>query len=141
MSDEELTPAERRLRSRPVVEPERTAVVWVVAIALVLVAALGIVVGALIFQDLTSHGEEGASVALAATAVVLAAIQLASGVGVFVGAGWARPAALILCVVNLIAGLLSMLDGTSPPATLLGLVVNFALLLALSGEKVRAWCG
>ncbi|MEV4510059.1 hypothetical protein AB0K00_13980 [Dactylosporangium sp. NPDC049525] len=141
--DDELTPADRRLLDRArraAVRPARSAMIWWVGLALIVLGGLGVLISAILLEDLTSHGEEGAVVAVTATAVLVSAIEVASGAGVLAGAGWSRNAARAVCVLSILAGLVGLLNGGSP-ATVLGLAVNFVLLVALSGEKVRAWCG
>jgi hypothetical protein len=138
--EEELTPAERRLRKRTVARPAtRSGMIWVVSIALVLLGALGALISGTLLEDLTSHGDEGLAVGAAWLALLLSTVQAASGIGVFVGASWSRDGARSVCVINLVVGLFLLLN-EGGPATLLGLCVNFVLLVALSGEKVRAWC-
>jgi hypothetical protein len=141
--DEEQTPADRRLHQRAIrtgARQDRSAAVWVVGLALALLGGLGLLVSATLLHDLVSHSDEGAVVALAATAVLVSVIEVAAGIGVLAGAGWSRGAAQAVCVAGLLAGLVGLLNG-GPAATALGLLVNIALLVALSGEKVRAWCG
>jgi hypothetical protein len=141
--DDDVTPADRRLRDRAqrIETPRaRTPVIWVVGLAVIVLGALGLLISITLLQDATDHGDEGALAAIAATSVLVSAIQVASGIGVLVGAGWARHAARIVCVVNLLSGLFGLLNGASP-VTVLGILLNIVLLVALSGEKVREWCG
>lgn len=141
--DDELTPAASRLRDRArrtATRPARSAMIWLVGLALIGLGGLGVLIGVTLLEDLTSHGEEGPVVALAATAVLVAVIEVASGIGVLVGAGWSPHAARAVCVVSVVAGVAGLLN-EGPPATMIGILVNVVLLVALSGEKVRAWCG
>lgn len=141
--EDEPTAAERRLHERArraEVRPARSAMIWLVGLALIVLGGLGVLIGATLLEDLTSHGEEGAIVALTATAVLVAGIQVVSGAGVLAGGGWAPQAARAVCVVAVVGEVVSLLN-EGPPAAVLGILVNIVLLVALSGEKVRAWCG
>lgn len=111
---DELTPADRRLLARArrdAARPARSAMIWSVGLALIVLGGLGVIISATLLGDLTSHGEEGVVVALAATAVLVSAIEVASGAGLLAGAGWSRDAARAVCVVSLLAGLVGLLNG------------------------------
>ncbi len=141
--EDNLTPAESRLHARArrtEVRPVRSATIWLVGLTLIGLGGLGLLISVTVLNDLTSHGEEGPVVALAATAVLVAAIQVASGGGILAGAGWAPNAARAVCVAGLAGGVIGLLNG-GPPATMIGILLNVALLVALSGDSVRDWCG
>ena len=79
---DELTPADRRLLARArrdAARPARSAMIWSVGLALIVLGGLGVIISATLLGDLTSHGEEGVVVALAATAVLVSAIEVAGG--------------------------------------------------------------
>jgi len=139
--EEGLTPPERRPRNRPTASPpRRSGMIWFVALPLGLLGLLGVIISGKLFDDQISHGEEGFGPAVAAIAVLVSVCQVACGIGLFVGAGWSRNGARTVCVINLVAGLFVLLNGAAPVAAV-GLILYFVLLVALSGEQVRDWCG
>jgi len=139
--EDDPTPAERHPRNRPTVsKPRRTGMIWFVALALSLLGLLGVLISAKLFNDQISHGEQGFGPAVAAIAVLVSVCQVACGIGIFIGAGWSRNGARTACVINLAAGLFIVLNGANPAAAV-ALIFYFILLVALSGDQVRTWCG
>ncbi len=128
----------------PPVTVKRPRDVWVVSILLVLFGVLGILVGLLLvgaLEDDRSHGQSVGTLPylLAVAALALSVIQSVSGAFVFVGREWARVTAVAICVLNVLAGLLTLVSGGAVQACV-GIAVNIALIVALNKEPVTDWC-
>ena len=118
--------------------------VWVASIVLVVFGLLGILVGLLLraaLQDDRDHGQSVSALAslLAIAAVALSILQAASGAFVFIGREWARITAIVICSVNVLAGLFTLVSGGAAQACV-GIAVNVALIVALNKEPVADWC-
>ena len=110
--------------------PARSGMIWSMSLAVALLSALTGFAGLYVYDQEPLVG---------ALTVLLAAFQFACAVGLFAGAGWSRNGARTVCVLHLLGGLFVMLNAPSIYA-LAWLAVNFVVLVALSGEKVRDWC-
>jgi hypothetical protein len=121
---------------RPVTRPRQ---VWVVSILLVLIGVLGGLIGAYLLKDALDHGDDNSVVVLAAIAVAVGVAQLVAAGLVFAGVNWGRGLATVACGLNLVGGLLGLVNGAGGRAWL-GIVVNIALIGTLAGKDVAAWC-
>jgi hypothetical protein len=70
---------------------------------------------------------------------LLAGFQILSGVFVYIGRAWARRLAMVICGINLVGAVLSLVSGAIVPA-ITSAVVNVALLRMLRSADVAAWC-
>ncbi|WP_327000134.1 hypothetical protein OHA72_34030 [Dactylosporangium sp. NBC_01737] len=118
--------------------------VWVASIVLVLFGLLGILVGLLLLAAVENDRDHGQSVGalaslLAVATVALAILQAVSGAFVFVGREWARVTGIVICAVNVLAGLFTLVSGGAAQACV-GIAVNVALIVALNKEAVADWC-
>ncbi|MDQ7908580.1 hypothetical protein RB614_29020 [Phytohabitans sp. ZYX-F-186] len=131
----------RYRRPEPERPASRPASVWVVSVLLVLFGVLGAVLGVLLVRDAVAHGEEDEVVAAGVFAVLLAAAQVVSGVGVF--AGWARGRvlAMLVCAANVVLVIVgAATDRVGSGQSWLAIAFYGALLFGLAGPKISDWC-
>lgn len=135
-----LRPRYRRpTPSRP---SKRPGSVWTVSLFLVLFGLLGALVGGVLLEDAVSHGEEDQVVVMAVISVLLSLVQVAVGIGVFVGKRWGRSGALLICAINVAVVIVgAALDSVGNGQAWISVAVNGALIFALLGEKVHTWTG
>ncbi|GAA0932684.1 hypothetical protein GCM10009557_94840 [Virgisporangium ochraceum] len=71
--------------------------------------------------------------------LLLAGLQILSGIFVWLGKAWARTAAMVVCGINLVGAVFSLVSGSIFQAVTAG-VVNIALLRLLRSTEVTDWC-
>lgn len=70
----------------------------------------------------------------------LSATQIVSGLFIWLGRRpWARIAAIAICVLNLLGGVVTLFSGNVVPG-LFSLIVNGALIQLLRKDDVYDWC-
>ena len=118
--------------------------VWVAGILLIVFGALGTLLSLLLFslvQDTESHGQSVGSLvyALAVLGILLAILEMVSGGFVIAGREWARKAAIAVCVLNAISGVITLVSTMGYQACV-GIALNVALIVSLNKDDVKDWC-
>jgi hypothetical protein len=115
-----------------------------VAAVLILFGALGIILGVFDIYVLNSHLSRGKVISGEARVAVYAALALGLleiVVGSFVlrpgGRGWIRSAAIAICALGVVGDIASLASGTAQ--TVVGLVVNIAIIVALTRNQAKEW--
>jgi hypothetical protein len=135
---EESVPLARAARRRP-----RDVVI--ASIALVVISVLGVLETWLLLSALADSADHGETVSsawydLSYLQFALSGTQLLSGLLIWRGRlPWARISAIAICVVNLLAGVVTLFSGSVVPG-IFGLVVNGALIRLLTKDDVYDWC-
>jgi hypothetical protein len=129
----------------PVMPRSRTGKVWTASIALAVFGALGLLLAGLLLaaaNDEVSHGGDvpGVLYALVYIQFGLSALQMASGVLLWLGVRWAIGLATVICVINIFGNIVSLFIGVFLQA-IVGLVVNVALLRLINSDEAAEWCG
>lgn len=125
--------------------PRRTRQVVGVSIAMMVLGLLGLLVTWLLFSVLTDETDHGESVAagyfvLCYVQFGLSATQILSGVFIWRGGrSWPRIAAMVICSLNLLGGVVTLFSGNIVQG-LFGIVVNGALIQSLRKDDVYDWC-
>jgi len=126
-------------RQRPPRPDVRPRSVWVLSSLLVLVGVAGALVSAILLADAIDHGDEDV-VPFAVAGLVMAALQIASGVGLFVGVRWGRTGALLICAASILLVVAPVLgDAEFGPGQWFGVVFYGSMLFALTSENVHRW--
>jgi hypothetical protein len=117
----------------------------IAGVLLIIFGALAILVALALLatvNDATDHGESvsGILYVLVYGQFILSAAQIVSGIFVLVGKPWARVLAVVICSLNLLGGVVSLVTGNFLQA-LFGIVINGALIATLNRNDVRDWCG
>lgn len=122
------------------IELKRPAAVWTVSILLTVLGALGMVFAWLLLGELGSHGEHVNPVlkVLFYLQLLLSAAQIGSGLALLPGYNVARLIAIVLCVLNLIGGIVMLLTGTF--TAIVTIAVNGAMIRQLTRDDVWEWC-
>lgn len=129
----------------PVAQPadqtrERPRQVTYTAILLVVFGGLGLMLAMLLLSAVNDEGDlPGWVYGLVFVQFVLSGLQILSGVFVWLGKSWARTVATVVCSINLVGAVLSLVSGAIPQAITAG-VVNIAVLRMLRGREVTEWC-
>lgn len=128
----------------PASPPTRPRQASMAAILLIVFGGLGILLALLLLSlvsDEASHGsaEPGIVYALFYGQLILSAAEALSGVFVWLGRGWARTLAIVLCSINILSGVLSLFTGVAIQA-IIGAVINIALIRLLASSEVGEWC-
>ncbi|GIJ60868.1 hypothetical protein [Virgisporangium aurantiacum] len=132
MTDPVAEPADQ-IRERP------RQVTWT-AILLVVFGGLGLMLAMLLLSAVNDEGDlPGWVYLLVFVQFVLSGTQILSGVFVWLGKSWARTVATVVCSINLVGAVLSLVSGAIPQAITAG-VVNVAVLRMLRGREVTEWC-
>jgi hypothetical protein len=115
------------------------------SIAMVVVGLLGVLTTWLLLSLLNDAADHGESVkswlyGLCYLQFVVSGTQIVSGVVVWFGRQpWARTAAIVICVLNLLGGVVSLFSGNCLPA-IFNVILNIALIRILSSDDVHDWC-
>ena len=129
--------------ARPVRRRPRQVVI--AAIALMVIAILGLLEAWLVLSVFIDDADHGQSVSsawyiLCYVQFALSGTQLLSGLLIWRGRlPWARIAAISICLVTLVSGIVTLLTGNVLPG-IFGLVVNGALIRLLGKDDVYDWC-
>ena len=129
----------------PVAQPadqtrERPRQVTYAAILLVVFGGLGLMLAMLLLSAVNAEGDlPGWVYGLVFIQFALSGVQILSGVFVWLGKSWARTVATVVCSINLVGAVLSLVSGAIPQAITAG-VVNIAVLRMLRGREVTEWC-
>jgi hypothetical protein len=125
--------------------PRRPRPVIFASIALVDVGLLGVLLTWLLLSLLNAATDHGQSVnavfyGLCYLQFALSGTQIASGLFVWSGRQpWARIAAIVICSVNLLGGVVSLFAGSCLPG-LFNLALNIGLIRVLTNDEVYDWC-
>jgi MFS family permease len=125
--------------------PRRTRNVVIASAALVGLGLLGVLLAWVLLSVLNDEADHGQSVgswlyALCYVQVVLSGTQVVSGLFIWRGGHrWARLAALVICVVNLLSGVVTLLSGNIFQG-LFGTAMNGALIGLLRNDDLYDWC-
>jgi len=94
----------------------------------------------MVLSDLGSHGESvnpAIRVGLYAQ-ILLSLTQIGAALALLPGYSAARILAIIVCVLNLIGAVITLLTGAF--AAIFAIIVNGALIRALTRDEVQDWC-
>ena len=129
----EADPALRPVRQRP-------RQVTIASVLLAIFGALGLMMAMLLLSIVNDESDiPGWVYVLVYTQLLLSGAQVLTGVFVYLGKGWARRVAVVICAINLVGAVLSLFTGAILQA-ITGAAVNIALLRYLTGAEVREWC-
>jgi hypothetical protein len=132
MTDPQARPADQ-IRERP------RQVSWLAAL-LVVFGGLSLMLATRLLSIVNDESDLPAWVyVLVGVQFLLAGAQMLSGVFVYIGRAWARRVATVVCVINLVGAVLSLVSGAIVPA-ITSAVVNIALLRLLRSTDVAEWC-
>jgi len=115
-----------------------------VSVLLIVFGALGLLLGALLLA-LNNHdrnnGETVSSALYLAAYLQLAfsGAEIASGVLVLQGREWARVLAIVLCGLNVLGGVISLVSGGGGSG-IVGMGLNILLIRMLFNPDVVEWC-
>jgi hypothetical protein len=129
--------------ARPAQRRPRDVVIG--SIALVVIGVLGLLEAWLLLSVLSDDADHGQSVSsawfgLCYLQFALSGTQLLSGLLIWRGRlPWTRIAAIAICVVNLLGGVVTLFSGNVVPG-IFGVVVNGALIRLLTKDDVYDWC-
>lgn len=133
MTDPVAEPADQTTRERP-------RQVSMTAILLVVFGGLGLMLAMLLLSVVNDEDDlPGWVYALVYTQFLLSGAQILSGIFVWLGKAWARTVATVVCSINLVGAVLSLVSGAVLQAITAG-AVNIALLRMLRGREVTEWC-
>jgi hypothetical protein len=126
-------------------EPERPATrpvsVWIVSLLLVGSGVLGAAYVSMLLEEVTFHPEGDEVVAGLAFSMLLAGVQVAIGVFVFVGAGFGPALAMVVCALDIVVVIVgAATDRLGSGQSWLAVGFYGALLFGLAGAKIHAWC-
>lgn len=119
---------------------ERPRQVTMVSVLLVIFGALSLMLAMLLLSIVNDESDlPGWLYVLVYGQFLLAGLQVLSGVFVWLGKAWARTAAMVVCAINLVGAVFSLVSGSIFQAITAG-VVNIALLRLLRSTEVIEWC-
>jgi hypothetical protein len=118
--------------------------VWVAGILLIVFGVLGTFVSLVLYSSVEDDRSHGVSVSsfvygLVLASIVLAVAEAVSGVFVILGREWARIAAIAICALNALSGVITVI-GSQAFQGCIGVLLNVALIVALNRDDVRTWC-
>ena len=117
---------------------ERPRQVTIASVLLVIFGGLSLMLAMLLLSIVNDEsGVPAWLYVLVYAQFLLAGLQVLSGVFVWLGKAWARTAAMVVCVINLVGAVLSLVSGAIPQA-ITGAAVNIALLWLLAREEPSA---
>ena len=113
--------------------------VWLVSILLAVFGGLGLMLAMLLLSAVNAAGDvPGWVYGLVYVQFGLSGLQILSGIFVWLGKAWARTAATVVCSINLVGAVLSLLSGAFLNALTTG-AVNIALIRLLRSREVADW--
>jgi hypothetical protein len=129
----EADPLARPARERP------RQVTWA-SVLLAVFGGLGLMMAMLLLSIVNDESDlPGWIYALVYGQLLLSGAQILTGVFVYLGKSWARTTATVICSINLIGAVLSLVSGAIVQA-ITGAAVNIALLRMLTSSDVKEWC-
>jgi hypothetical protein len=125
--------------------PRRTRSVVTASVALVVLGLLGVLLAWTLLAALNNDADHGQSVeswlyGLCYLQFALSGTEVLSGLAIWRGGlPWARITAIVICVVNLLSGVVSLLSGNVLPG-IFSVALNGALIAMLRNDDVYDWC-
>jgi hypothetical protein len=126
----------------PAVQPvrHRPRQVTMTSVLLAIFGGLGLMMAMLLLSIVNDESDlPGWVYVLVYGQLLLSGAQILSGVFVYLGRSWARKVAVVICVINLVGGVLSLFSGAILQA-ITAAAVNIALIRLLTGNEVTEWC-
>lgn len=113
--------------------------VWLVTILLAVFGGLGLMLAMLLLSAVNTAGDvPGWVYGLVFAQFLLSGLQILSGIFIWIGKAWARTAATVVCSINLVGAVITLLSGAYINALSTG-AVNAGLIALLRSQEVADW--